>query len=593
MSHPLPGAVLHRRPGRGACARRRARGPRCRADRGRRAGPGPRLPRFPGPSADTRAGPPVRRPRPGRACTRSRGAHRRAGGTLRRGGRLPGRGRRARRSLGSVGRRDDRAARRRGAAARHRGLGRRHGAPGGDRARRDGRPAADLAGAAGGRAARSLESGECWSGPAARSAVVALAEVSAAASAVGRAVEESLSTSSGCSPRRRPRRTSPSRRSSSSLRPRRGRPGRPPPMRRCGTPLSPARRPRRPATSWSGWAYATPSPPPTSRTCWRTCPLMGPFQAPRGPGDPACRRGGALVGRAVGGPAARRDLRVPGRRRGARRGSRLGPGPRQPVRSSTARSATRGRPRRPPRRPRAVARRIAAEEAAGQHVQLQLLDLAGDRVVLALGDLDTARRSLCWSPASGTPRRTTSPAGSATPRMSPRPPASRAGDVGRVGGLAGLPDPGHHRHRQHAVRRRERWAALAHSLAGLAAARTATATGPSRTTVVAHSYGTVVVDEAADEPGPLAADAVVLLGSPGMEDYATSLEAPAVFDAASPSDPVTWFPLGRRPVDRGHATAPPHLPALTRAWGTPTTSSRQFPTLAAVGEVVAGTRPPD
>ena len=40
---------------------------------------------------------------------------------------------------------------------------------------------------------RALESGDSWSGPAARSAVAALADVSAVTSAIGSAVEESLS----------------------------------------------------------------------------------------------------------------------------------------------------------------------------------------------------------------------------------------------------------------------------------------------------------------------------------------------------------------------------------------------------------------
>jgi hypothetical protein len=107
---------------------------------------------------------------------------------------------------------------------------------------------------------------------------------------------------------------------------------------------------------------------------------------------------------------------------------------------------------------------------------------------------------------------------------------------------------------------------------------------------VAHSYGTVVVDEAADEPGLLAADAVVLLGSPGMEDYAASLEAPEVFEAASPGDPVTWFPWdGDRWTGGTYgATALPLSPDM----GHSDYLEPEFPTLAAVGEVVAGTRTP-
>ena len=115
--------------------------------------------------------------------------------------------------------------------------------------------------------------------------------------------------------------------------------------------------------------------------------------------------------------------------------------------------------------------------------------------------------------------------------------------------------------------------------------------GARRTTVVAHSYGTVVVDEAADAPGDLAADAVVLLGSPGMEDDAASLEAPEVFDAASPGDPIAW-PAGSATATaggrlRGHR---PCRPTCSR--GTPDYFDPGRPTLAAIGEVVAGTRRP-
>jgi len=61
---------------------------------------------------------------------------------------------------------------------------------------------------------------------------------------------------------------------------------------------------------------------------------------------------------------------------------------------------------------------------------------------------------------------------------------------------------------------------LATSLAGLAAARP---TSPPRTTVIAHSYGTLTTSRAAAEPGPLQADAVVLLGSPGTGGLAGDL----------------------------------------------------------------------
>lgn len=126
------------------------------------------------------------------------------------------------------------------------------------------------------------------------------------------------------------------------------------------------------------------------------------------------------------------------------------------------------------------------------------------------------------------------------------------------------------------------------ALDGMAASREATGTPRPRTTVLAHSYGTVVVDQAADLPGRLAADAVVLLGSPGMEpDGALRREAPELYDAAALLDPVSevgWF---------GEDTWAPAYGAteLPADWNTMHWQyyDRERPTLAALGEVVAGT----
>jgi hypothetical protein len=235
-----------------------------------------------------------------------------------------------------------------------------------------------------------------------------------------------------------------------------------------------------------------------------------------------------------------------------------------------------------------VARRIAAEESAGQQVQLHLLDLAGDRVVLGLGDLDTAEAVAVLVPGIGNSpaddlaglvadaRHVGAAARAAAPGMAVatavwlgyRPPATVWATVTRTAAWRGGP-------------------ALAASLAGLAAARTATGTGQPRTTVVAHSYGTLVVDEAADVPGILAADAVVLLGSPGMEDDAASLEAPVVVDAAAAGDLVPrlqWFgDSGTQDQDYG-ATELPVEPGM----GHSDYYDPSHPTLAAIGEVVTG-----
>jgi hypothetical protein len=239
-----------------------------------------------------------------------------------------------------------------------------------------------------------------------------------------------------------------------------------------------------------------------------------------------------------------------------------------------------------------VSRRIAAEEAAGEQVQLHLLDLAGDRVVLVLGDLDTAEAVALLVPGLGS---------------SPADDIGRlAGDAADVGAAAraaapGLgvatavwlgyrpPSPGPGAAMRTAAVRGG--AALAGALDGLAAARAVAGSPPARTTVLAHSYGTVVVDEAADVPGRLAADAVVLLGSPGMEDDAASLEVPAVFDAVGTNDPIArldWFGT-RTAAPRYGSTALPVDPST----GHSDYYDPDRPTLAAIGEVVTGVRTPD
>jgi Alpha/beta hydrolase len=238
---------------------------------------------------------------------------------------------------------------------------------------------------------------------------------------------------------------------------------------------------------------------------------------------------------------------------------------------------------------RAVARQLRVEEKAGRQAQLQVLDLEGDRVVLALGDLDTADAVALLVPGKGaTPshdlrrmatdaRAVASSARAAGPGLSVatvvwlgyRAPASWYQAVLRESASRGAP-------------------ALADGLAGLAAARTATGDAAPRTTVLAHSYGTVVVDEAADLDGELAADAVVLSGSPGMEEDARSLEAPEVYDATAPDDWVAnRSRFGSSPREAGYgSTGLPTDPEM----GHSDYYSPEFRTLPAIGEVVAGTR---
>jgi hypothetical protein len=241
---------------------------------------------------------------------------------------------------------------------------------------------------------------------------------------------------------------------------------------------------------------------------------------------------------------------------------------------------------------RVVARRIEAEEAVGRQVQLQLLDLAGDRVVLGLGDLDTADAVALLVPGIhnspgddlsglvGDARAVAGASREATPGRSVATavwlgydsPSGAAQILGRANAVEG-------------------GAALASALAGLRAGREAVVSPDARTVVLAHSYGTVVVDEAADAPGVLAADAVVLMGSPGMEDDAASLEAPEVYDAASPDDLVVALRWFGRATGSGHFDST-GLPVDPEA-GHSDYYDAERPTLAAVGEVVTGVRAPD
>jgi hypothetical protein len=131
---------------------------------------------------------------------------------------------------------------------------------------------------------------------------------------------------------------------------------------------------------------------------------------------------------------------------------------------------------------------------------------------------------------------------------------------------------------------------LDRALDGLASAR-ASPEGPPRprTTVVAHSYGTAVTGEAVRAPGRIAADALVLLGSPGLSGGAAEdLEAGEVHGAWSVGDPVSWLQwFGDTPMDASFGDAP--LPTeLTQGHLDYLDPDR--PTLAAIGEVVAGTR---
>ncbi len=88
----------------------------------------------------------------------------------------------------------------------------------------------------------------------------------------------------------------------------------------------------------------------------------------------------------------------------------------------------------------------------------------------------------------------------------------------------------------------------------------------------------------------MAAEAVVLLGSPGMEEDAASLEAPEVYDAWAAGDPISWagwFGLPPGVDAYGSTGLPNDLWAGHSDYYEP-----GGPTLAALGEVVVGARDP-
>jgi hypothetical protein len=240
---------------------------------------------------------------------------------------------------------------------------------------------------------------------------------------------------------------------------------------------------------------------------------------------------------------------------------------------------------------RAVADRIRQEESAGRTVQLHLLDLEEDLVALAHGDLDTADAVAVLVPGINN-----SPADDLD---------ALVGDAGDVGSATRAAAPGiavatlvwlgyRTPHSLPAVlSRASAWrggVALASDLAGLEASRAASGRAPARTTILAHSYGTVVLDEAADVHGTLAADALVLLGSPGMEGEAADLEAPEVYDVASDADLVAQLGYFGFPTDSDGfgATALPRDPGT----GHSEYYARGSASLAAIGEVVGAPWPP-
>lgn len=240
---------------------------------------------------------------------------------------------------------------------------------------------------------------------------------------------------------------------------------------------------------------------------------------------------------------------------------------------------------------RAVLGALTEVAAGGAEAQLLQFDPATGLVALSVGDLDTATAVGVLVPGINT-----------TPVDDL---AELVGDARDVAGAAATAAPGLAvatvawlGYRTPTTRSAWTPGAAAHggraldqALDGLATSRSAAAASPApRTTVLAHSYGTVVAGKAVQAPGRLAADALVLLGSPGLAGQAEDLEAPEVYGAWSPGDPVSWLQwFGDTPADPSFGDVP--LPTDPTQWHTQYYDADR-PTLAAIGEVVAGTREP-
>ncbi len=247
-------------------------------------------------------------------------------------------------------------------------------------------------------------------------------------------------------------------------------------------------------------------------------------------------------------------------------------------------------------RPSATARAVAAEiddrERGGTAVQLHLFDEPGQRVALALGDVDTAGSIVLLVPGvATTPDDDLDAVTADVDRV-----LDAAAELPAAGELAGVAWLGYRPPRGPAVLLRSAadrgGPALDGALDGQRAARSAVGLGSARTTVLAHSYGTVVVDAAADASGRLAADALVLLGSPGMQPDRTPLaEVAEVHAASSSADPVTWPSwFGVHPT-RGGSYGASVLP-VDPGTGHSDYLDRGGATLAAVADVVVGPSPP-
>jgi hypothetical protein len=240
-----------------------------------------------------------------------------------------------------------------------------------------------------------------------------------------------------------------------------------------------------------------------------------------------------------------------------------------------------------------VAAEIARREARGEEVQLHRFQPTEGLVALAIGDLDTADHVALLVPGTGTDPvgeldDLADDAGTIADAATSAAPAAAVATIAWLG----------YRAPSNLVKARSphySWSggrALDAALDGLASARTGAPDGRRpHTTVIGHSYGTLVIDRAAGAAGRLAADDVVLLGSPGMDNRATGLEVDGVYEASAPFDPVSSvLDVHGRRTDSWSFGAE-ELPTDWRNWHTGY-YDEDGPTATAIGQVVAGVRKP-
>lgn len=166
---------------------------------------------------------------------------------------------------------------------------------------------------------------------------------------------------------------------------------------------------------------------------------------------------------------------------------------------------------------------LVQAEASGQPAQLYLFDPKDDLAAISVGDLDTADSVAVIVPGTGVD--VTGDMGTQVARAEElwiaTEPLDNSEDVAVLAwigydapnfGGAVLP-----------VHASEGAPLLVATVSGLSAARPAR---PPRTTVIAHSYGTLMTSYAAAQPDDLGADAVVLVGSPGTGGTAADFDLP-------------------------------------------------------------------